>query len=170
MASVPNRPYPLASHSEHVVVNLSATNVVASTTVSGANVVANSSSNTSSGSALIVRGNIALKGFVTTGSISAGNILVLAGANDTVTTGSAIDQVIVGVAAGAVTAGAAVDVYREGIATYISSGSITRGALVGVNPQGITRVQQNTSGSCVLGIALNSANAEGTLRVLIQPQ
>jgi len=164
MASVPNRPYPLASHSE-----VNTTNVTA-TTVSGANVVANSSSATRSGSALFVRGNIALKGFTTTGSISAGNILVLAGANDTVTTGSAIDQAIIGVAAGEASAGGSVDIYREGIATFIASGSINRGALVGVNPQGITRVQENTSGSCVIGIALNNASAEGTLRVLIQPQ
>lgn len=148
---------------------------VSGSTVSGSTLYAGTAglrAATYSGSALALRGVTILEGFKVTGSVTAGDVLVISSNSDDYLSGSKqnLPTTIVGVAAEDAANNAAVRVIVGGVTTLYASGAITRGELVGsAGLSGSNYVAVTTDVATILGRALASAATNASVRVLIQP-
>lgn len=179
MASVPNRAYPFRESSQvGPITNVIATNVTGSTYVSGSTIqgsLAQIRASSPSGSAIVHKGYVTVEGFVTSGSVLTGSVLVIDATNDNCVSGSTSDLPtgIIGVAERAVAAGGSVSVIVYGITPkiLIASGSITAGNTVGsAGLSGSNCIAANTTAGKILGVAIADIATAQTGSIFISPR
>ncbi len=168
MASVSNRPFAQAEYRQINTVNVTATTLTGSSIVSGSSILGASGKFTAatySSSAIYMKGCQILEGFKVTGSVSAGDILVVSDTSADYLSGSKqnLPTTVVGVAAEAASNDTAVKVITQGVVTLYQSGSTNIGlgelvgaALSGSNSQYIVAA---TAVGTILGKALNAGTA-----------